>query len=523
MNQAGHIFAKDARHLRWEIAISLVLTIAYVVVVPAMWNQPHQGPSQMAMIQELRVLAGFLNLLMGVSWWILITRVVQSESLVGDRQWWITKPYEWSELLSAKLLFLAVFILLPILIAKAVILAEGGFAPFAHLPGLGYGLLTFAAFLVLPLLAVAAVTATFGRATLSSLGVIVAFIALEALASVFVTGGFSVEWLGWIVVVILLSAICAGVGLQYARRSTWRSRLILAAGLVLISVALAISGSSALVALTYRQSGAPVRLSYASQSKATGYTQWAGRKLIGVSVPIHVSGIAAGMAVDLNAVQVTAEAADGRRWTSGWTALWGARYRPETDAALIAPLPLQIDRTFFQQEQKKPVTLHLRFAVTELRIGTPFRVAMPTHDFTVPDFGICTPVEGGGMIGDYNALVCRNALRQPATTLIEVQWSNDRCGTDAGSAGAPVAGEGWAGEVGGEPAAFGVNAVEEVGFELSNNQRALPGQEGNASRYLCPGSPITFTPYSLSRREEYDVTFENYQVPEMPPGYHLDH
>ncbi|HTV13474.1 MAG TPA: hypothetical protein VME68_02090 [Acidobacteriaceae bacterium] len=520
MNQAGHIFAKDTRHLRWEIAISLALVIAYVVVVPAEWTQPLEGPTQMVRIQELRVLAGLLSVLMGVSWWILITRLVQSESLVGDRQWWITKPYEWSELLGSKLLFLAAFIGLPIVIAKAVTLAEAGFTPFAHLPGLGYSLIAIVAFLILPLLAIAAVTSTFGRATLTTLGVFVAFIALEALASVFVTGGFSVDWSEWIVLALLLAALCSGIGLQYARRKTWTARVILAAGLVLVCVATAVAGSSALVAMTYRQSGSPLQLSYNPDSKGSSFTQWAGRRLIGVSVPIHVSGIAAGTAVDLNAVQVTAEAADGRRWTSNWVPIWGARYRAEGDLSVAAPLPLQFDRSFFAAEQKKPVTLHLRFAVTELRAGTPYSVAMPKQDFTVPGFGICTPVDAGAL-GDYTDLSCRNALRQPSVTFVTVEWSNDPCGSVGSATSAPVAGEGWAGTMERNQANFGVNGVEEVGIQLSNNQQHLEGQQGDVPRHLCPGSPITFTPYSLSGRKEYDVTFENYQMPDMPPGYHF--
>jgi hypothetical protein len=521
MNQPGHIFAKDVHHLRWEIAISLALTLAYVVIVPAEWNNQPGGPAQVVATQELRFLAGVLNLLIGVSWWILITRVVQSESLVGDRQWWITKPYQWGKLLSAKLLFLAAFVFLPIVIAKAVILAEGGFTPFAHLPGLGYSLVAFAAFLILPLLAIAAVTSTFGRATLTTLGVLVAFIALEALASVFVTGGFSVDWSGWMALALLLGAVCAGVGLQYARRKTWTARVTLAAGLVLVCAATAIAGSSALMAVTYRQSGAPLQLSYNPDAQGNSFTQWAGRRLIGVSVPIRVSGIAAGTAVDLNAVQLTAEAADGRRWTSKWVQLGGTRYRAETDPDLAAPLPLQIDRTFFGAEQKKPVTLHLRFAVEELRAGTRFSVAMPTHDFAVPGFGICAPVDEG-VLGDYTNLACRNALRQPAATFVKVQWANDPCGPAGASTNAPIAGEGWAGSVESDPANFGINGVEDVGFQLSNRQQYVNGRETNIARHLCPGSPITFTPYSLSRREEYDVTFENYQMPEMPAGYRFN-
>lgn len=43
-----------------------------------------------------------------ILFWVFLTlRVVHGETLVGDRQWWVTKPYEWWKLLLAKELFLS--------------------------------------------------------------------------------------------------------------------------------------------------------------------------------------------------------------------------------------------------------------------------------------------------------------------------------------------------------------------------------------------------------------------------------
>jgi hypothetical protein len=521
MNQAGHIFAKDARHLRWELAISLALTAGYVLIAPVEWAAPMGSNGETALTDELRFVAMILNLLVGVSWWILITRVVQSESLVGDRQWWITKPYEWGQLLSAKLLFVGAFVVLPIAIAKSAILAEGGFAPFAYVPGLAYGLLLFAVYWILPLLAIAMVTSSFARDTLTILGVLVAFIALAAVVAIARIGGFSVWWSQWVPLAIVLSAVCVAIGLQYARRTTWTTRIILAAGLVLVSVANALSGNAALIAWTYPQKEMPLQMTLDAGSRITGYAQWNGRKRMNIAVPVQVSGIAAGTAVNLDAMQVTAEAPDGRRWTSGWESLWGARYRPNSDPDLTAPLPLQIDRAFYQAEHGNPVTLHVRFAVTELQGAAPIRVAMPTHEFAVPGFGICEPLDVGSP-GEYTDLHCRNALRQPSATFIEVQWSNDPCGPAGASTSTPIAGDGWAGSVESDPSNFGINGVEEVGFQLSNNQQFVKGRQTNIPRHLCPGSPITFTPYAVGRRNEYDVTFASYQMPDLPPGDHSD-
>jgi hypothetical protein len=66
----------------------------------------------------------------------LAVRVVQGESLVGDRQFWVTRPYEWKKLLLSKFLFLLVFLNLPLLILDVVLLAIAKFSPLHYAVGL---------------------------------------------------------------------------------------------------------------------------------------------------------------------------------------------------------------------------------------------------------------------------------------------------------------------------------------------------------------------------------------------------
>ena len=79
---------------------------------------------------------------------------------IRDR-WWITKPYEWPQLLGSKLLFLAAFVLLPFCVAQCVLLEVAGFHWFEYMPGLGFSLVLVLGILVGPLLALAAVTSGF--------------------------------------------------------------------------------------------------------------------------------------------------------------------------------------------------------------------------------------------------------------------------------------------------------------------------------------------------------------------------
>jgi hypothetical protein len=88
MNQTLHIFLKDARRFWVEIVLSLAVTFAFVSIGSYLWlgNENDAG-------QTLEVLALLLAMLVPVSWWILITRVIHAERLVGDTQFWITRPY----------------------------------------------------------------------------------------------------------------------------------------------------------------------------------------------------------------------------------------------------------------------------------------------------------------------------------------------------------------------------------------------------------------------------------------------
>ncbi len=130
MSQALHIFKKDVRHLRFEIAIAITVTalFAFIETKHALW--PVDAVYS-------RTPASYLALLLlPVAWWMLIGRAIHDEALPGDRQFWITRPYSWRSLLSAKILFILAFINLPMLIAQLVILRAYGFSIGAELPGL---------------------------------------------------------------------------------------------------------------------------------------------------------------------------------------------------------------------------------------------------------------------------------------------------------------------------------------------------------------------------------------------------
>src|SRR5882672_3547232 len=107
MSKILHIFKKDIRRHWLEILISLALLALYTRRELHLW----QNSSDMFFSSPFSFLlsGSYIPFFLALSWVFLILRVVHSETLVGDRQWWVTKPYQWWQLLLAKLFFIFVF------------------------------------------------------------------------------------------------------------------------------------------------------------------------------------------------------------------------------------------------------------------------------------------------------------------------------------------------------------------------------------------------------------------------------
>src|SRR5260370_25010164 len=176
MSQSLKIFGKDIGHHVPESLVCLLLVAAFV------WHESAEWSGNFPSFSLLQILFSFVDTLLPLSWCLMIVRLVHEESLVGDRQFWVTRPYEWPSLLAAKLLFLVVFIHLPVFVAQLLLLSRAGFPIAPNLTGLlgmqiGLGLL----FLVPITLAV--VTRSLAQALIVAIGAFLVFLAVGSLAS----------------------------------------------------------------------------------------------------------------------------------------------------------------------------------------------------------------------------------------------------------------------------------------------------------------------------------------------------
>jgi hypothetical protein len=502
-----------------------------VCVYPLQWSGPPVTvwASDNARNLQLEVLVRGLVALVMASWAILIARVIHAESLVGDRQFWLTRPYEWKKLLAAKLLFLLMFLYLPLLAAQYVLLAEAGLASSASLSGLFFNLFLVTGIIVLPLIAIATVTANFFAMAFTLLGVVLAlFGAIVALfvhtefgntawALMFLSIGdpFSSRQAATIgshhaqpwIALLLLTVCGAVVMLQYSLRRTRVSRAILLALPVVLGVAAVVAhqrtlSGQALMDRMYPAlaagSTAPVQFAFAPSDRYPFYVS-RGKSPVGITISIRVSGIADGVAVFAESERVTIEAADGYSWSTDVT-----DYNPQRFVATSGGTSgFYIPREVYDRFKSSPVTLRLTFGITQLQATSSERIAMPTHDVAVSGFGVC----GRRYVG-YGTIECRSALREPQLTYVSADWSATPCPAPQ-TAMEEVRGEFWVGEIGRNAAEFGVSPIAFSGVSFAPDLNNATG-----GKYLCSGSMIAFTQYRLVGRVQTGLVMSGFQLPE---------
>jgi len=149
VKQALHIFRKDVDQFWPEIAINLALISSLCFTASLSldpWNQWN----------------GIMQTLLPLNWLFLVARVVQAEPLMGDRQFWVTRPYRWQSLLMAKLAFVTAFIGIPMAISDVIILHAQGFPVVSNAAGIAWEMVLRLAYFALFPMILASLTRSLG-------------------------------------------------------------------------------------------------------------------------------------------------------------------------------------------------------------------------------------------------------------------------------------------------------------------------------------------------------------------------
>jgi hypothetical protein len=499
MNQIIHVFRKDVRRHWLELSISLVLLAAFA------WREPREWKSAFDTDPLSHFLSGVLSVLVPISWSLLIVRIIHGESLVGDRQFWVTRPYEWKKLLAAKILCLLLFINIPFFIVDAILLRLAGFPLASYIPGLLWMQILMTAVLFLPAAALASVTSSISQVLITALAVMLYIVSLGALSSEIPNSNMpsATSVPGLLAFAILMAALLAAFLLQYARRNTWRSRLLLVAGALSILIIMVIAPYSTIIAHAYPPlmpgQEQPVQLTFNSAQTPKPLKQRfpSKEKEVSIQIPLLVFGIAKDSLVVINGTRAAIEATNGARWSSHWQP--GGRFlTPERDHDTVG---LSIDKHFLERIENSPAKLHVTFALTVFREMNVRNITVTEDDFAVPDVGLCRMIPSR-----LGSVLCRSPLRRPSYLKASTSSSASPCPPSEDEKPAPAGRvwTAWEWNSDSGPAELGISPVQVVSLHFWDRD-----DTGNhSSARFCQGTPLTLSTYEQVRqtRAELDIS-----------------
>lgn len=414
MREAWHIFKKDVRYLRLEIAFVLAIITIFTWIVR---NGNPYGTNVAGVIPGAWIVALF-----SITSTYLMARLIHAEAIPGDKQFWVTRPYHWKSLFAAKFLFIIAFVNVPLLIARFVVIASGGFPIVASLPGLLWS--QAAMFLVsqIPVITVAALTSGIVSFILSAL--ILTFVVSNA----FFRGpsdafSFPTQWIGSSILLVTMLAVAIPIlFLQYRDRRTRVSRTLGIAGVVvLIILILQISYTSELNAQVWlsRQLSQTSPIEVAIDSSRLPAVHGLvppdpETKFVEIDVPLVVSNIPAGQEVQFDAVAIWYETADGRQRHFDLAGL--GRGSKVTAAEPVAQRALYIESSFFNSERDRPGVLHTSVFATVFGNLQEKTVQLQYEPMNVLRGMQCYK-------GSFELVRCRSVLRWPRQ-LLEVRYDD---------------------------------------------------------------------------------------------------
>lgn len=361
MGQALHIFKKDVRYLWYEITIML----ACVVMVACNW--------------------WFMLFMLPIAWCYLAARLIHAEPLVGDRLFWITRPYAWKSLLAAKALFILAFVNLPMIFADVIILAVNGFPIFQNLAGVLWHQVLITSVYVLPVVVFAAITKGLAQLLWTTF-----LLLLVPLFFFNRSNAVGIDWQGldWIRYSFLIATLVLAGSIvvlrQYKLRRTAMARVLALGALLLIVLETTyfpwVPAFSVQSWLSKQRIDADaVHVAIDPDRTMPPLNVWPGPESLWFQFPLRITGLGGGVDTQADAALITvgsqAAVVNGSFFSDG-----ADRFR----------LAFQLNRSAFEGMKNQPVTVRASLYLTLL--GNPKSTSVPRgkHRTAVPGVGRCT-------------------------------------------------------------------------------------------------------------------------------------
>jgi hypothetical protein len=478
-----HILLKDLRRQWREIALYILVCAEWA------WQQAHTGSW---IWQHQREMLPFM--LFGL-WVFIVVRAVHGECLVGDREFWATRPYRWWQLLIEKALLCFLALNVPLFIAQIYLLHH------ARLPitatvlfGLLILQLMIAGVATFPTAAIAAVTQTLVQWILTIAGIILFAIVLtwlpwDSLAPT-LTGEENAA--GSLGMAIVGGAMLFMLVWQYARRGVWPARAAFAVAILAVPAMILLARVPMLRAAAYPQvtsRGIHVSIrpdpdgtrSFTRRDPAVGEPS--------IRIPIIAVPEDPHTVMSVEGVRLAMHGDAGWTWDSGWTSksFWLGAGSGESSLEFNMPAAV------IDQMQQSHAQATIELAYVAYRLTREQKIDTSHRYFVIPDVGQCIWGEGRGIIFNSSGLNCVAPLRLPGILVARMQVGESTCSSGK-NAGIP--GDRFAAAVlfGNDdtPVYFDIDPVRNLQLNFGYWLPLVPTEKnGYRQAELCRGTPFT--------------------------------
>lgn len=362
MNQAIHIFLKDLRALWFQVA-TLMLVIGVYAAMDISITQTNLGTALYTVAVQAAV-------------WLLIARAVHQESLPGENQFWLTRPYERSSLIISKFLMALCIVVVPFFLADCIILLAQSLPLMANLGGLVLRQIVVAGWLILPPLAIATVTRSIAED-------VMVWIVLIAILSSKDVGSLGERYhLVLLAEALMLAAACR----QYFTRTTTSSRAWIAIAVLLPMLPFPVPAALALE--VPQNDPAASHISLAANSANIPEAIAAGAPDVHcVPRAFSIEGVRPGWRI-ARLGQEDTFSADGKTRSMGWRS---AGPQPTELYFLngVALISECLSASGLRDLGAGPYAVHTSLALAVYAEDPPIRVKATLNPFRVPGLGTC--------------------------------------------------------------------------------------------------------------------------------------
>jgi hypothetical protein len=224
-----HILKKDLR-LLWVFALA-VGTIHLANATLRCWLGLFQEPNQLVIVADLLSLVSFLGIV------ALTIAVMHQDAVPGMRQDWLVRPIKRGDIILAKLLFVALVVQGPLLLADLIEGLVGGFSLPASFVSAAARNVSILCYFSLPAMMIGAVTRSLMESFMVSVVGLIVYVAVFLVGAVLLVGvktsvgGTGLSWVvaaTWYILAVVGTA--AVISLQFFRRKTAMARCLIGAG-----------------------------------------------------------------------------------------------------------------------------------------------------------------------------------------------------------------------------------------------------------------------------------------------------